>query len=403
MKAIIRLLKKFKNFLYDSLIKDRDMWQQLLNIAVLIAVFGSTTSGIVSVVLGSSPIATVAFFVTAGFAVFCLFLSLKMKDIIYGALLFCILANFVLFPVMFFTSGGYHGGMPLWLLLSLVMSWMIVRKRIIYVVYGIALFFHCGCIYYSSKHPELITLFESEEAVALDVIQSLIFVSLILGIIIRYQGNAYESKKRELDKANATLSQVNERIILQSMYALAKTIDAKDIYTNGHSMRVAKYSGMIAQRMGLSEKEIEDISNMAMLHDIGKIGIPDSIINKASKLTDAEYDIIKKHPEIGYQILSEMPELKDIAIGARWHHERYDGKGYPDGLKGDDIPLKARIICVADSYDAMSSNRSYRNFLPQDVVRSELEKGCGTQFDPVIAGIMLDIMKEDKDYNLREL
>ncbi len=403
MKAIIRLLKKFKNFLYDSLIKDRDMWQQLLNIAVLIAVFGSATSGIVSVVLGSSPIATVAFFVTAGFAVFCLFLSLKMKDIIYGALLFCILANFVLFPVMFFTSGGYHGGMPLWLLLSLVMSWMIVRKRIIYVVYGIALFFHCGCIYYSSLHPELITHFESEEAVALDVIQSLIFVSLILGIIIRYQGNAYESKKRELDKANATLSQVNERIILQSMYALAKTIDAKDMYTNGHSMRVAKYSGMIAQRMGLSEKEIEDISNMAMLHDIGKIGIPDSIINKASKLTDAEYDIIKKHPEIGYQILSEMPELKDIAIGARWHHERYDGKGYPDGLKGDDIPLKARIICVADSYDAMSSNRSYRKFLPQDVVRSELEKGCGTQFDPVIAGIMLDIMKEDKDYNLREL
>lgn len=403
MKAIIRLLKKFKNFLYDSLIKDRDMWQQLLNIAVLIAVFGSTISGIVSVVLGSSPIATVAFFVTAGFAVFCLFLSLKMKDIIYGALLFCILANFVLFPVMFFTSGGYHGGMPLWLLLSLVMSWMIVRKRIIYVVYGIALFFHCGCIYYSSLHPELITSFESEEAVALDVIQSLIFVSLILGIIIRYQGNAYESKKRELDKANATLSQVNERIILQSMYALAKTIDAKDIYTNGHSMRVAKYSGMIAQRMGLSEKEIEHISNMAMLHDIGKIGIPDSIINKASKLTDAEYDIIKKHPEIGYQILSEMPELKDIAIGARWHHERYDGKGYPDGLKGDDIPLKARIICVADSYDAMSSNRSYRKFLPQDVVRSELEKGCGTQFDPVIAGIMLDIMKEDRDYNLREL
>ena len=403
MKAIIRLLKKFKNFLYDSLIKDRDMWQQLLNIAVLIAVFGSTTSGIVSVVLGSSPIATVAFFVTAGFAVFCLFLSLKMKDIIYGALLFCILANFVLFPVMFFTSGGYHGGMPLWLLLSLVMSWMIVRKRIIYVVYGIALFFHCGCIYYSSLHPELITLFESEEAVALDVIQSLIFVSLILGIIIRYQGNAYESKKRELDKANATLSQVNERIILQSMYALAKTIDAKDTYTNGHSMRVAKKSGMNAQKMGLAENEIEDTSNMAMLHDIGKIGIPDSIINKASKLTDAEYDIIKKHPEIGYQILSEMPELKDIAIGARWHHERYDGKGYPDGLKGDDIPLKARIICVADSYDAMSSNRSYRKFLPQDVVRSELEKGCGTQFDPVIAGIMLDIMKEDKDYNLREL
>ena len=112
--------------------------------------------------------------------------------------------------------------------------------------------------------------------------------------------------------------------------------------------------------------------------------------------------MVKSHPTIGYDILSEMPELKHIGIGARWHHERYDGKGYPDGLEGSQIPLKARIISVADAYDAMTSNRSYRQYMPQEVVRAELEKGRGSQFDPQIAQIMIDIMKEDTEYELRE-
>lgn len=402
-ERIMKRLKKIGSIFYNAFIKNCDMWQQLLNIAVLIAIFGSLASGIISVVLGNSPIAIAAFFGTALFAMFCLFLSLRMKDIIFAALLFCLVANFVLFPVMYFTSGGYHGGMPLWILLSLVISWVVIRKKILYVVYALSLLFHCGCIYYSSLHPQLVVAFESEEAVAFDVIQSLVLVSLIFGIIIKYQGRAYELKKNELDKINASLELQNERITLQSMYALAKTIDAKDRYTNGHSKRVAKYSRMLAERMGLSGDELDEIFNMAMLHDIGKIGVPDSIINKDSKLTDEEYGIVKKHPEIGYEILSEMPELKDIGIGAKWHHERYDGKGYPDGLKGEAIPLPARIIGVADAYDAMSSNRSYRKFLPQEVVKSEIENGRGTQFDPVIADIMLGIIAEDVNYELHEL
>jgi putative two-component system response regulator len=186
------------------------------------------------------------------------------------------------------------------------------------------------------------------------------------------------------------------------MYTLAKTIDAKDKYTNGHSLRVAKYSRMIAQRLQFSEAELEHLYNMAMLHDIGKIGIPDNIINKPSKLTPEEYDVIKTHPVTGYEILSEMPDLEDIGIGARWHHERYDGGGYPDGLKGDEIPLVARIISVADAYDAMTSNRSYRSLMPQDAVKEEIKKGMGTQFDPYIARVMLDIMEEDPNYELSE-
>ena len=140
-----------------------------------------------------------------------------------------------------------------------------------------------------------------------------------------------------------------------------------------------------------------------MLHDIGKIGVQEEIINKTSKLTDAEYDIIKTHPIIGADILNTISEMPEIAIGARWHHERYDGKGYPDKLKGDNIPEIARIIAVADAYDAMASNRSYRKALPQEVVREEIEKGKGTQFDPQIADFMLELMDEDKDYQMREL
>lgn len=402
MSAFLEKVKKTYRKIYDVLIGKHDLWQQLLNIAVLIAIVGALVSAVISIALDNSPIAIAAFFTSSVFAVFCLIISLRSKDVIYAAVLFSIVANFILFPIMYFTSGGYHGGMPLWLLLSLVISWVVVRRKILYVIYGLGLIFQCGCILYSEKHPETVILFESEYAVAIDVIQSLALVSLIFGIIIKYQSKAYETKKQELDEANYQLEQANERITLQSMYTLAKTIDAKDKYTNGHSMRVAEYSKMIAQRMGLPQEEIEELTNMAMLHDIGKIGVPDAIINKSSRLSDDEYDIIKKHPSIGYDILSEMPEMKDISVGARWHHERYDGTGYPDGLKGDEIPLYARIICVADAYDAMTSNRSYRKYMPQKKVKKEIEEGKGTQFDPKIANIMLEIVKEDKEYVLHE-
>ena len=150
------------------------------------------------------------------------------------------------------------------------------------------------------------------------------------------------------------------------------------------------------------EEKQEDVYFAGMLHDIGKIGISNEIINKTGKLTDEEYEIIKTHPSIGGDILSNISEIPNIAIGARWHHERYDGKGYPDGLKGKDIPELARIIGVADAYDAMTSKRSYRDVLSQEIVRLEIEKGKGTQFDPVFAEIMLEMIDEDKNYDMHE-
>ena len=194
----------------------------------------------------------------------------------------------------------------------------------------------------------------------------------------------------------------NENLSLHIVKALAEAIDAKDTYTNGHSSRVAEYSRMIAARAGYTEEKLDDIYMMGLLHDVGKIGVPDAVINKPAKLTDEEFSLIKNHPVMGARILKNIKEMPQLSSGARWHHERYDGKGYPDGLKGKDIPEEARIIAVADSYDAMTSRRSYRDPLPQEVVRSEIEKGKGTQFDPGFADIMLKMMDEDTAFSMKE-
>ena len=194
-----------------------------------------------------------------------------------------------------------------------------------------------------------------------------------------------------------------EEMNVQIVMALASAIDAKDKYTNGHSSRVALYSRMIACRGGYNEAEQEEIYMMGLLHDVGKIGVPDEVINKTSKLTDAEFELIKKHPVIGNEILESITVRSNLAIGARWHHERFDGRGYPDGLAGDKIPEEARIIAVADAYDAMTSRRSYRGVIPQEKVRLEIKKGSGTQFDPRYAEIMIQIIDEDSNYFMREV
>ena len=188
----------------------------------------------------------------------------------------------------------------------------------------------------------------------------------------------------------------------QTAEALAAAIDAKDKYTHGHSARVAIYSMQIAKEAGMSDEECEKVYFSALLHDVGKIGVPDAIINKNGKLDDEEFAWIKRHPVFGNQILSTIQQSPYLSIGAHYHHERYDGRGYPQGLKGEDIPAIARIIAVADSYDAMTSKRSYRDSLPQQIVREELVKGMGTQFDPEYAQIMLRLIDKDIQYQMRE-
>ena len=234
------------------------------------------------------------------------------------------------------------------------------------------------------------------------------FVPEVLLLRVRHTIDLFRLQtdlSHEVDKKTQEVLQQRERIERMSMQivtALSGAIDAKDTYTNGHSTRVAEYSGEIAKRAGFTVKRQDDIYMMGLLHDVGKIGVPDSIINKPAKLTDEEYGMIKNHPVMGAKILENITEFPQLTVGARWHHERYDGKGYPDGIAGEDIPQEARIIAVADAYDAMSSRRSYRDVLAQEIVREEMEKGKGMQFDPVYAEIMLKMIEEDTEYQMRE-
>ena len=231
------------------------------------------------------------------------------------------------------------------------------------------------------------------------IIRDIVVCMVVLILIIVFCTSNFRKLTWHMEKLDESKRDM-ERLSDTVMQMLARTIDAKDRYTNGHSRRVAEYSIELARRMGKSEQEQRNIYYAGLLHDVGKIHIPDTIINKTEKLTDEEYSYIKLHPVSGYHILKDMKEYPMIAQSAKWHHERYDGKGYPNGLEGKNIPEVARIIGVADTYDAMASKRSYRDIMPQKIIRQEIEKGIGTQFDPEIAGIMLQMIDEDTDYQL---
>lgn len=219
----------------------------------------------------------------------------------------------------------------------------------------------------------------------------LLFVNIVR-TIKNVQDMELHRHQKELEKRRKQ----DERMSLQMMQTLSTTIEAKDEYTRGHSHRVAKYAALIASEMGWSPEEIQVLKHSALLHDIGKIGIPDSILNKPSRLTDDEYNLIKKHPAIGTEILKDVTLLPHVLEVTRSHHERYDGTGYPDGLAGNDIPVYARIVALADSYDAMNSRRIYRNALPREIIYEEIRKNRGLQFDPEITDIFLKLMDEDR-------
>ncbi len=171
-------------------------------------------------------------------------------------------------------------------------------------------------------------------------------------------------------------------ILLESLKAIISSLEEKDSYTHGHSLRVAEYSVLLAEAIGLSEAEIQEVELSALLHDIGKIGIPDNVLMKPARLSKAEFEIMKSHPVRSARILEKITPLKNLIPGIKFHHERYDGLGYPEGLKGDEIPLYGRIILIADTFDAMTSTRPYRLALDKEVAFAELRSCSGTQFDP---------------------
>ncbi len=226
-------------------------------------------------------------------------------------------------------------------------------------------------------------LLRSEPLFWISLIGLLIWtVALIIFLITSSQIKKYK-ERHERDNV----------IIRESIETFTGFIDAKDPYTNGHSNRVAEYTRLIAEKMGYEGDELNRAYYIALLHDCGKIGVPDNILRKPGKLDDEEFKIIKSHTVIGCEILSSFKSLKNAGEGALYHHERYDGRGYPEGKKGEDIPLIARMICVADSFDAMNSNRVYRKKLTKEDILNEIETNKGKQFDPDIADIFLRLIK----------
>lgn len=219
----------------------------------------------------------------------------------------------------------------------------------------------------------------------------LLFIN-ILRTIARIRNLELERRQKEMHRRREQM----EKLSLQVLRTLSTTIETKDEYTRGHSHRVGEYAALIARELGWSQEEIINLKNTADLHDIGKIGVPDTILNKPTKLTEDEYIIIKDHTVIGAEILKNITLIPHAAEVARSHHERYDGTGYPDGLKGEDIPLYARVIAVADSYDAMSSRRIYRSALSRQEICEEIRSNQGKQFDPVIAEVFLRLLTEDR-------
>lgn len=221
-------------------------------------------------------------------------------------------------------------------------------------------------------------------------IVGIIIISYLTWLFFRTQiQKTLRMQKMELEWAKSQLQMGNETIL-----TIAQAVDAKDERTSQHSVRVSEYSVMIARRLGFSEESCEELRKMAMLHDIGKIGIPDCVLNKPARLTDEEYEIMKSHVERGAEILKNFTLIDHVAEGALYHHERYDGKGYVHGLKGEEIPLNARIIGIADAFDAMTANRVYRKKLELEHVLEELKKGSGTQFDPKLVEIMLGLIQD---------
>lgn len=253
------------------------------------------------------------------------------------------------------------------------------------VVYGILVYNNSGIV------SEWLDNFSAYNA----IIGNIILIMMICFTSMMFRALAMQTQLANDASQYKKLSE-------QSLLAITHAVEAKDLYTKGHSERVAKYSEMIARKMGYSDDDAKTLYIMALMHDVGKIGIPDAIINKPGALTDEEFKIVKSHPVIGADILKEVDAFEKISEIALNHHERVDGKGYPNGLTENEISDEVAIVSVADAYDAMTSRRSYRDIMGQAEVRAEIKKGIGTQFKRQQAEAMLKIIDADKSYELHQ-
>jgi HD-GYP domain-containing protein (c-di-GMP phosphodiesterase class II) len=272
-----------------------------------------------------------------------------------------------------------------------------LKDFLIKAMYQMEIFETIACIpsYYGEDLLGILLLGKKEDGSEFSAEELSFFVALAQDVSMAIKNaQLFKELEAELEK--------KQRLFFHTTVALAAAIDAKDHYTHGHTSRVTYVSLEIAQKLAEKNKKefnskfLEDIHISSLLHDIGKIGIPESILNKQGPLTKEEFQVIKEHPSIGVRILQPIHELNTAILGVRHHHERYDGTGYPDGLKGEEIPLIASIIAVADAFDAMISDRPYRKGLTKEHAIEEIARESGRQFDPQVASVFFELSKEGK-------
>ena len=319
-------------------------------------------------------------------------LVLKKAPLKHVALILCI----TVYPVFtFYIFHGGYDGFGIYSILLLPLCLFIVfglNRGLIACTYFLVLL----CIsFYSPLKSEL--MYEYPESV-LNYFPMLYFIFIIFSFIVNFQIKSLQLRQlnHNAELQRSVLEERNrvEKISLETISMIMKALEAKDNYTKDHSLNVAKYARAIAEKLKLSAKEVEHIYTLGLLHDIGKIGVPEVILNKPDRLTDEEFEKIKTHVLVGYEILKNFSSMPELYIGALYHHERYDGRGYSSGLAGENIPITARIIAVADSVDAMYSNRIYRSSRSREYVTEQLEKNKGTQFDPELSDIMIKLIEE---------
>lgn len=286
----------------------------------------------------------------------------------------------------------------LWIILLPPISlWLVGIKKGVFI-----------CLYFTVLlivifYTPLRANFDRYTSTFMDRFPLLYLCSASIALFIMYEYHKIQSRQQNYQVYLEKVVQAERKkvadISLQTILSISNAVDAKDKYTNQHSIRVAAYARAIAKKLGWDNEQIDQLNMIALLHDIGKIGIKDAILNKPDKLTDEEYEIMKQHTTIGAKILKELTILPNVSYGAKYHHERYDGKGYPNGLAGEDIPIEARIICIADAYDTMNSDRAYRAACDEAYIRQELINGKGTQFDPALVDVFLSVLEQQKEYS----
>ena len=379
---------------------EREQQKSMFIFCICVFIITFFTS-IMNITIGSWFMAGTTCFMWISSLIFAVLLS-RRKHIIHFVIGFYVYTISAIFTY-YFIVGGNEGFAALWIILVPFFIVLVGSSRqLVYISTYFQLLLVLFC--YTPLNRFLMFSYSHEFLKRFPVLYLFCFiVSVAVAYRIRTYEIAQEHAVENLNQAVFEEKMRNRKLSFQTIIAMSVALDAKDESTKHHSERVAEISRAIALELGWPQEKADELYQAGMVHDIGKIGISDSILKKAARLTDDEYQTIKTHPEIGYQIVRPCIESETILNVVRYHHERYDGKGYPEGLRGEEIPLEARIASVADTFDAMNSNRVYRRRCDRSYVVQELQRGRGTQFDPQVVDTFMTIIDQTlAQYDVQE-